>query len=385
MNVLGKIFGSVVFTLLALTTFSRGYDDKSKAEASCILGISSFSASPIGTSNCQQYQFNMVFFAQSNNPQVTINFGDGSPNASFSGPSSPLTTTHQYTAPGTYVVTATLSIGCGATTATLSVNVTCASPPCPTITSFTNTSSGNVTDPCVRGQFVVTLAGTTPGACYVASWNQGDGSPTFTTSVCAPGPATAAYFYPVSGPYTATVTITSGTCAVTATLTLNCGIPCIDCISSFAPVPTKTYVVSGWVKEDNPPQAKTNYSYPSITIQYPSISSSSGPFMPTGLIIDGWQRIEGIFVIPGTATDLKIKLDCSTGDCYFDDIRVFPYDGSMKSYVYDPVSMRLVAELDERNYATRYEYDEEGKLIRVKKETEKGAMTIQENRNNTKK
>jgi hypothetical protein len=42
-----------------------------------------------------------------------------------------------------------------------------------------------------------------------------------------------------------------------------------------------------------------------------------------------------------------------------------------------------VAELDERNYATLYEYDEEGKLIRVKKETEKGIMTIKENKNNT--
>jgi len=53
----------------------------------------------------------------------------------------------------------------------------------------------------------------------------------------------------------------------------------------------------------------------------------------------------------------------------------------MKSYVYDPISKKLVAELDERNYATFYEYDEEGKLIRVKKETEKGIKTIQENRN----
>lgn len=55
----------------------------------------------------------------------------------------------------------------------------------------------------------------------------------------------------------------------------------------------------------------------------------------------------------------------------------------MKSYVYDPVNMRLVAELDERNYAIMYEYDEEGKLVRVKKETAKGIMTIKESRNNS--
>ena len=52
----------------------------------------------------------------------------------------------------------------------------------------------------------------------------------------------------------------------------------------------------------------------------------------------------------------------------------------MKSYVYDPVSLRLMAELDENNYAAFYEYDDDGTLIRVKKETEKGIMTIKETR-----
>ncbi len=52
----------------------------------------------------------------------------------------------------------------------------------------------------------------------------------------------------------------------------------------------------------------------------------------------------------------------------------------MKSYVYDPVTLRLAAELDDNNYATFYQYDEEGKLIRIKKETERGVETIQESR-----
>jgi hypothetical protein len=161
--------------------------------------------------------------------------------------------------------------------------------------------------------------------------------------------------------------------------------PCSDCISSFSPIPGKKYLVSAWVKEKNAPQSKTSYTNPSLTILFPSISGSVGPFTASGVIIDGWQRVEGEFLIPASATNMSIKLDCISGDCYYDDVRVLPFDGSMKSYVYDPVTMRLVAELDERNYATLYEYDEEGKLIRVKKETEKGKMTIQENRNNTKK
>lgn len=68
---------------------------------------------------------------------------------------------------------------------------------------------------------------------------------------------------------------------------------------------------------------------------------------------------------------------------YFDDIRVHPYNGNMKSFVYDPKTQRLMAELDENNYATFYEYDQEGGLIRVKKETEKGIYTIQETRSSS--
>lgn len=52
----------------------------------------------------------------------------------------------------------------------------------------------------------------------------------------------------------------------------------------------------------------------------------------------------------------------------------------MKSFVYDPISLRFMAELDENNYATFYEYDDDGTLIRVKKETERGIQTIKETR-----
>ena len=72
----------------------------------------------------------------------------------------------------------------------------------------------------------------------------------------------------------------------------------------------------------------------------------------------------------------------SSNECYFDDIRFYPYNGNMKSFVYDEDTQRLMAELDENNYATFYEYDLEGGLVRVKKETERGVFTIQETRSN---
>jgi hypothetical protein len=59
----------------------------------------------------------------------------------------------------------------------------------------------------------------------------------------------------------------------------------------------------------------------------------------------------------------------------------------MKAFVYSPVDKRLksaggklMATLDENNYATMYEYDREGNLVRVKKETAKGIMTVSETR-----
>jgi hypothetical protein len=42
--------------------------------------------------------------------------------------------------------------------------------------------------------------------------------------------------------------------------------------------------------------------------------------------------------------------------------------------------MRVMAQLDENNFATLFEYDEEGTPIRVKKETERGILTVKENR-----
>jgi hypothetical protein len=168
-------------------------------------------------------------------------------------------------------------------------------------------------------------------------------------------------------------------------------IPCANCIGSFAPEANGilAYQLSGWVHDANyvATPTITTFTDPKVYIDFISSSgtTSVGPYTGAGQIIDGWQRVEAQFTIPVGTNSIVIRLECTTGDCYFDDLRVFPTDGNMKSFVYDPVSLRLVAELDERNYATFFEYDEEGKLVRIKKETEKGIMTIQESKATIKK
>jgi hypothetical protein len=141
-------------------------------------------------------------------------------------------------------------------------------------------------------------------------------------------------------------------------------------------------VVSAWVRE-SPPVASsgadttTAYSHGYITVY---TGTKDTTFYPQGPIIDGWQRIEGYFT-PAASGTAKISFSNSTGNMnYFDDIRIHPFNAEMKSYIYDPVSLRLSAELDDNNYATFYEYDEEGTLVRTKAETQRGIQTIKETR-----
>lgn len=152
-------------------------------------------------------------------------------------------------------------------------------------------------------------------------------------------------------------------------------------LPSFSPLAGRKMLVSGWVKEKN---VCTCQSYTRDHIQVSFSQSGGGTSLmlqPSGNMIEGWQRVEAVVYIPANATAMTLSLQASdSSTTYFDDIRVLPYNGEMKSYVYSPVNLRLMAELDENNYATFYEYDDDGTLIRVKKETERGIQTIKESR-----
>lgn len=170
---------------------------------------------------------------------------------------------------------------------------------------------------------------------------------------------------------------------------------CDDCFS-FQPEPGREYVISAWVKEDVKIQQKT-YTGPQIKITYYKNKRAddtsdvivTDTALPSGEIIDGWQRIVKRFKVPYNASipsqstvvvGFELFNDSPTKAAFFDDVRIHPLEGSMKAFVYDPETFKLMSELDENNYATFYEYDNEGGLVRIKKETEKGIKTIQETR-----
>lgn len=149
----------------------------------------------------------------------------------------------------------------------------------------------------------------------------------------------------------------------------------------FTALPNKQYHLSLWVK------TSSTSATPSVVLQdlagNPIVSASPDPKQSA---IEGWKRIELTFTTPATGT-LVIKLQCASptgAAAWFDDIRIQPFVSGMKTYVYDPNTLWLLAELDDRNYATFYNYDEEGALVQVKKETENGIVTLRSSRGNIK-
>lgn len=160
------------------------------------------------------------------------------------------------------------------------------------------------------------------------------------------------------------------------------------CNGSFKPLPGEKYILSAWVKDDVTSQKKTYDGYINIVNGFVGDNGNPDeyPCIANGPIIDGWQQITQTFSLKPNTTTLDIQLvpmEVGSGISYFDDIRIFPYNGNLKSFVYDIDTQRLMAELDENNFATLYEYDKEGGLVRVKKETERGIYTIQETRSGT--
>lgn len=238
------------------------------------------------------------------------------------------------------------------------------------------------TGSCVNTPINITAGPNIGGTTFL--WNYGDGA--------TGSGVTQTHVYSNPGNYVVSLTVTpsAGSPTVfTQPLTINpCQPPqdCPNCIGSFAPDPGE-YMISLWLREDINPQPSTyNNAKVQITFTGDPTVYTLGTNSAKNKVIEGWQRIEEPFTIPFFATHLNLKLvNLGTPDAFFDDIRIYPKDGQMKTYVYDPLTMRLTAMLDENNYATFYEYDEEGKLIRVKKETEKGIMTIQESREGLKK
>ena len=150
---------------------------------------------------------------------------------------------------------------------------------------------------------------------------------------------------------------------------------------TFSPIQGDHMVLSAWVRIDavdcNTLPVLTNV----INVTFNVGGNTSVSLQSTGVRIEGWQRYESEVLVPATATSMNISIAApAANNIFLDDIKMQPFNSSVKGFIYNPINLRLMAELDENNYASFYEYDDDGTLIRVKKETERGIKTIQETR-----
>lgn len=136
-------------------------------------------------------------------------------------------------------------------------------------------------------------------------------------------------------------------------------------LDKFLVFVNKKYLVQYWIKPINVSGNEINYVQSSMGVK--AISP----------IIEGWQLVEKEMQISTNANSIDLELPAGF---YIDDLRIYPFESQMKSYVYNSINQRLIASLDENNFATFFEYDEEGNLVRTKKETERGIITLSENR-----
>lgn len=146
-------------------------------------------------------------------------------------------------------------------------------------------------------------------------------------------------------------------------------------LRGFNPVTGNKYIFSAWVKDSNPSGSGTG-----ITLK---VNNHDVTSLKKKAVVEGWKLIEGELDIPAWTLGNQLEeitVVLEGHGVKIDDIRIFPHDGQLKTFTYDDKTQRVMAEMDENNYATFYEYDDEGTLIRVKKETERGVMTIKESR-----
>ncbi len=157
---------------------------------------------------------------------------------------------------------------------------------------------------------------------------------------------------------------------------------CEDCLTGFNPIydtipgADNRFVLDAWVKTTDDLATINIGVKPFMGTQVDYV------FSPKNSAIDGWKRIYEVFEWEQNTDLFSVTFNnaAGNGDAYFDDLRIYPFEANMKSYVYHPSSLKLMAELDENNHASFYEYDQEWNLVRVKKETERGIVTLNENR-----
>jgi hypothetical protein len=153
------------------------------------------------------------------------------------------------------------------------------------------------------------------------------------------------------------------------------------CAGGFAPDAGVDYVLGYWVYQPSTPSFEPYETRMEVAVDGQKLAFSEELRTPP---VEGWQRVEATFTIDAAvAAGAEIEVSVTNpggGVGYVDDVRIAPFDAAVSTHVYDNRRGGLVAQLDDNNYASFYQYARDGALTRVLKETERGVETIQESR-----
>lgn len=138
----------------------------------------------------------------------------------------------------------------------------------------------------------------------------------------------------------------------------------------------KKYFANVWVHQSNAiDNAILDYQYfdDETSIAYGSVDVSSQTAK-----FGNWYLLT-LEIPPNTSADvLKVSCWTSGSTLYFDDFRVLPFKASMQAYVYDEPTGQVTAIFNDDHLATKYEYDNAGRLIGVYTETKNGFVKSNE-------
>lgn len=138
------------------------------------------------------------------------------------------------------------------------------------------------------------------------------------------------------------------------------------------------FLLSVWVKQNYP-------SNPNSLIPIESSLGSQVSFKKIAQTGE-WSLYEAEASIPPSQPNAKIEIKLKkiiSEKVWIDDFKIQPLESEATCYAYDPVTLKLAAQFDDRHFGVFYQYNSEGKLIRKLRETERGLKTVTETQYHT--
>lgn len=135
------------------------------------------------------------------------------------------------------------------------------------------------------------------------------------------------------------------------------------------------HLVRFWLKYNNPSLIPVTVSVGGtpLTVRYVTRSGK-------------WALYEAYTSVSGNKTApnwINVSFRANSSAVDIDDIRIQPVNAEVTTTVYDIRNYKIAATLDDHNFATFYQYNGEGRLVRKLQETERSIRTVEEVHLNT--